>query len=56
MSFFGARRCKFLVEPRSGYLDTGDEKTGLAGLPRVDIVFGFKQCDKENHGWREGRR
>src|SRR5260370_40431824 len=22
--------------------------------PRVDVVFGFWQCDKENHGWREG--
>jgi hypothetical protein len=25
------------------------------GLPRVDVVFRFWQCDKENHGWREGR-
>ena len=24
--------------------------------PRVDVVFHFWQCDKENHGWREGRR
>jgi hypothetical protein len=24
--------------------------------PRVDIVFGLWQCDKKNHGWREGRR
>jgi hypothetical protein len=24
------------------------------GLPRVDVVFCFWQCDKENHGWREG--
>jgi hypothetical protein len=24
------------------------------GLPRIDIVFRFGQCDKENHGWREG--
>jgi hypothetical protein len=22
--------------------------------PRVDVVFGLWQCDKENHGWREG--
>ena len=22
--------------------------------PRVDVVFCFWQCDKENHGWREG--
>jgi hypothetical protein len=22
--------------------------------PRVDIVFGLRQCDKKNHGWREG--
>ena len=21
---------------------------------RVDVVFHFWQCDKENHGWREG--
>jgi hypothetical protein len=25
------------------------------GLPRVDVVFCFWQCDKENHGWREGQ-
>jgi len=24
--------------------------------PRVDVVIYFWQCDKENHGWREGRR
>jgi hypothetical protein len=24
------------------------------GSPRVDVVFRFWQCDKENHGWREG--
>jgi hypothetical protein len=24
------------------------------GSPRVDVVFGLWQCDKENHGWREG--
>jgi hypothetical protein len=23
---------------------------------RIDVVFSFWQCDKENHGWREGRR
>ena len=22
--------------------------------PRVDVAFCFWQCDKENHGWREG--
>jgi hypothetical protein len=22
--------------------------------PRVDVVFHFWQCDKENHGWRAG--
>ena len=22
--------------------------------PRVDVVFHLWQCDKENHGWREG--
>ena len=25
------------------------------GSPRVDVVFRLWQCDKENHGWREGR-
>jgi hypothetical protein len=25
------------------------------GSPRVDIVFWFRQCDKKNHGWREGQ-
>ena len=29
---------------------------GPAGSPRVDVVFRLWQCDKENHGWREGRR
>ena len=24
------------------------------GSPRVDVVFLLWQCDKENHGWREG--
>jgi hypothetical protein len=24
------------------------------GSPRVDVVLRFRQCDKENHGWREG--
>ena len=24
------------------------------GSPRVDVVFWFRQCDKKNHGWREG--
>jgi len=23
--------------------------------PRVDLAFRFWQCDKKNHGWREGR-
>jgi hypothetical protein len=23
-------------------------------LPRVDVVFYLWQCDKDNHGWREG--
>ena len=27
---------------------------GPAGSPRVDVVFRLWQCDKENHGWREG--
>ena len=26
------------------------------GLPRVDVVSCLWQCDKDNHGWREGRR
>jgi len=25
-----------------------------AGSLRVDVVFRLRQCDKENHGWREG--
>jgi hypothetical protein len=24
------------------------------GSPRIDVVFRLWQCDKENHGWREG--
>jgi hypothetical protein len=24
------------------------------GSPRFDVVFCFWQCDKKNHGWREG--
>ena len=24
------------------------------GSPRVDVVFRIWECDKENHGWREG--
>ena len=27
-----------------------------AESPRLDVVFRFWQCDKKNHGWREGRR
>jgi len=23
-------------------------------LPRFNVVFGVWQCDKKNHGWREG--
>jgi len=23
-------------------------------LPRLNVVFGVRQCDKKNHGWREG--
>ena len=26
----------------------------MAGLPGDDVVFRLWQCDKENHGWREG--
>src|SRR5260370_37010966 len=29
---------------------------GSPRSPRVDVVFRLWQCDKENHGWREGRR
>jgi len=29
---------------------------GPKELPRVDIVFRLRQCDKKNHSWREGRR
>jgi hypothetical protein len=28
--------------------------TDLKELPRLDVVFRVRQCDKENHGWREG--
>src|SRR5277367_5213877 len=28
--------------------------SGPKGSPRVDVVFRLWQCDKENHGWREG--
>ena len=24
------------------------------GSPRFNVVFRLGQCDKENHGWREG--
>jgi hypothetical protein len=24
------------------------------GSPRFDVVLRLRQCDKENHGWREG--
>jgi hypothetical protein len=24
------------------------------GLPRIELVFRFRQCDKKNHGWCEG--
>ena len=27
---------------------------GATGSPRLDVVFGLRQCDKKNHGWREG--
>jgi hypothetical protein len=30
-------------------------REGVQGdSPRVDVVFCFWQCDKKNHGWREG--
>jgi len=25
-----------------------------AGSPRLRVVLRVRQCDKENHGWREG--
>jgi hypothetical protein len=30
-----------------------DRAAFSAGLPRLTVVFGLSQCDKENHGWRE---
>src|SRR5258708_15540911 len=27
---------------------------GSPRSPRVDVIFRLWQCDKENHGWREG--
>src|ERR1035441_503662 len=30
------------------------ERQRERGQPRIDLVFRFGQCDKENHGWREG--
>jgi hypothetical protein len=27
---------------------------GPTGLPRIGLVFSLWQCDKKNHGWREG--
>jgi hypothetical protein len=38
---------------RLGKPDTASA-AGSAGLPRIDVVFRLRQCDKENHGWREG--
>jgi hypothetical protein len=26
----------------------------ISGTTRLGVVFGLGQCDKENHGWREG--
>ena len=39
----------------SGRLDIA-AAGGPTGSPRVDVVFRLWQCDKKNHGWREGRR
>jgi len=36
--------------PRRGSAAAG----GPRGSPRLDIVLRLWQCDKENHGWREG--
>src|SRR5450759_3818745 len=37
---------------------TADTAAGAAAAgtpsPRVGLVIGLWQCDKENHGWREG--
>jgi len=27
-------------------------QAAFMGLPRVDVVFRLRQCDKDNHGWR----
>ena len=38
--------------------DTADTAAGAVAAgtpsPRIGLVFGLWQCDKENHGWREG--
>ncbi len=33
---------------------TGHSRGSRSNLPRLDVVLGVWQCDKENHGWREG--
>jgi hypothetical protein len=43
-----------------GRQSCGPRRPGIAlaagpmGLPRLAVVFWFWQCDKKNHGWREG--
>ena len=39
-----------VVAGKPGIAAAGDP----TGLPRLDVVFGVWQCDKKNHGWREG--
>ena len=33
---------------------TSPRQAGPAESPRIDVVFRLWQCDKKNHGWREG--
>ena len=34
--------------------DTAAEASAGKAAHRIDLVFGLWQCDKKNHGWREG--
>jgi hypothetical protein len=47
---FGVPTCR----PR-GQVQAAIAAAGVPmGSPRVDLVFRLWQCDKKNHGWREG--
>ena len=35
---------------------TSPRQEGQWDHPGLDVVFHLWQCDKKNHGWREGRR